>query len=172
MARPGCADRRERRLHGHLLQSRPRQVTLCHPRMVRSGRRLPRANDPALHAGPDHPDRASALSLGPLARSGRLRYPRPDDAPAFSLQAWRRTHRLRRPQSRSLRRDAPDVAAIRTSTIERSPSGTGSSTAEGVTNPTATIAAERFANHNTVAGWLRGARERGYLPPGRRGRLI
>jgi hypothetical protein len=42
---------------------------------------------------------------------------------------------------------------------------------EGVTNPTATIAAERFANHNTVAGWLRGARERGYLPPGRRGRL-
>ncbi len=44
--------------------------------------------------------------------------------------------------------------------------------AEGVTNPTATIAAERFANHNTVAGWLRGARERGYLPPGRRGRLI
>jgi hypothetical protein len=44
--------------------------------------------------------------------------------------------------------------------------------AQGVTNPTATIAAERFANHNTVAGWLRGARERGYLPPGRRGRLV
>jgi hypothetical protein len=42
--------------------------------------------------------------------------------------------------------------------------------AEGVTNPTATIAAERFVNHNTVSGWLRVARQRSYLPPARRGR--
>jgi hypothetical protein len=42
--------------------------------------------------------------------------------------------------------------------------------ASGIGNPTATIAAERFANHNTVAGWLRVARQRGYLPPARRGR--
>lgn len=40
----------------------------------------------------------------------------------------------------------------------------------GVRNPTATIATEEFVNRNTVAGWLRGARDRGYLPPARRGR--
>ncbi|MGO9197453.1 MAG: hypothetical protein ACLQK4_10040 [Acidimicrobiales bacterium] len=39
----------------------------------------------------------------------------------------------------------------------------------GVRNPTATIAAEKVVNRNTVAGWLRVARDRGYLPPARRG---
>ena len=41
---------------------------------------------------------------------------------------------------------------------------------QGETSPTATIAEEREANRNTVAGWVRGARNRGYLPEARRGR--
>jgi hypothetical protein len=41
---------------------------------------------------------------------------------------------------------------------------------KGVRNPTATIAVEQFVNRNTVAGWLRGARERKYLPPARPGK--
>lgn len=41
---------------------------------------------------------------------------------------------------------------------------------QGSTNPTAQIARERHANRNTVAGWLRGARQRRYLPPARPGR--
>ena len=40
----------------------------------------------------------------------------------------------------------------------------------GVRNPTATIAAEQTVNRNTVAGWLRVARERKYLPPARPGK--
>jgi hypothetical protein len=40
----------------------------------------------------------------------------------------------------------------------------------GVRNPTATIAAEQIVNRNTVAGWLRVARERKYLPPARPGK--
>ncbi len=40
----------------------------------------------------------------------------------------------------------------------------------GVRNPTATIAGEWRVNHNTVAGWLRVARERKYLPPARAGK--
>lgn len=42
--------------------------------------------------------------------------------------------------------------------------------ASGVRNPTSTIAAERFVSHNTVSGWLKEARRRGYLSPSRRGR--
>jgi hypothetical protein len=41
---------------------------------------------------------------------------------------------------------------------------------KGVRNPTATIAAEQIVNRNTVAGWLRVARERKYLPPARPGK--
>ena len=41
---------------------------------------------------------------------------------------------------------------------------------QGTRNPTATIAAERAVNRNTVAGWLRGARQRGYLPPAQPGK--
>lgn len=37
-------------------------------------------------------------------------------------------------------------------------------------NPIAVIAEEEKQNRNTVAGWVRKARERGYLPPGRTGR--
>jgi hypothetical protein len=40
----------------------------------------------------------------------------------------------------------------------------------GVSNPTATIARERNASRDTVAGWVRGARDRDYLPPARPGR--
>jgi len=40
----------------------------------------------------------------------------------------------------------------------------------GVRNPTATIATEQIVNRNTVAGWLRVARERKYLPPARPGK--
>lgn len=40
----------------------------------------------------------------------------------------------------------------------------------GVTNPTTTIARERGYSRDTVAGWVREARNRGYLPPARRGR--
>jgi hypothetical protein len=40
----------------------------------------------------------------------------------------------------------------------------------GIRNPTATIAAEQIVSHNTVAGWLRVARERKYLPPSRPGK--
>jgi hypothetical protein len=40
----------------------------------------------------------------------------------------------------------------------------------GVRNPTATIAEEESVNRNTVAGWLRGARQRGYLPKARPGK--
>jgi hypothetical protein len=41
---------------------------------------------------------------------------------------------------------------------------------KGVRNPTATIAEERSVNRNTVAGWLRGARKRGFLPTARPGK--
>ena len=40
----------------------------------------------------------------------------------------------------------------------------------GVTNPTARIAEESSVNRSTAAGWVRGARRRGYLPPARPGR--
>jgi hypothetical protein len=40
----------------------------------------------------------------------------------------------------------------------------------GVTNPTKTIADKRHVARDTAAGWVRVARERGYLPPARRGR--
>lgn len=40
----------------------------------------------------------------------------------------------------------------------------------GVTNPTRTIADEWPASRSTVAGWIRGARDRGYLPEARPGR--
>ena len=40
----------------------------------------------------------------------------------------------------------------------------------GARNPTARIASERVYSRNTVAGWVKRARELGYLPPGRRGR--
>lgn len=39
--------------------------------------------------------------------------------------------------------------------------------AAGSRRPSAAVAAERGANVNTVAGWVRRARQRGYLPPGR-----
>jgi hypothetical protein len=42
--------------------------------------------------------------------------------------------------------------------------------ADGVRNPTQTIAEEKHYSRDTVAGWVRRARELGYLPPGRRGR--
>jgi len=42
--------------------------------------------------------------------------------------------------------------------------------AAGVSSPTATIANERHWSRATVAGWVRGARDRGYLPPARPGR--
>ena len=42
--------------------------------------------------------------------------------------------------------------------------------ADGVTNPTTTIARERQISRDTAAGWVRGARDRGYLPPARPGR--
>lgn len=43
-------------------------------------------------------------------------------------------------------------------------------TIRGVRNPTKTIAEERKYSRNTVAGWVRRARQLGYLPPARRGR--
>ncbi|MDA8314742.1 MAG: hypothetical protein M0010_06145 [Actinomycetota bacterium] len=42
--------------------------------------------------------------------------------------------------------------------------------ASGVTSPTLTIARERGYSRDTVAGWVREARSRGYLPPARPGR--
>jgi hypothetical protein len=39
-----------------------------------------------------------------------------------------------------------------------------------VTNPTATIARSHGTSRNTAAGWVRVARQRGYLPPARPGR--
>ena len=42
--------------------------------------------------------------------------------------------------------------------------------AAGVANPTETIARERNVNRNTVAGWLRTTRQRGFLLPARPGR--
>lgn len=41
---------------------------------------------------------------------------------------------------------------------------------EGVGQPVLVIAKEEKQNRNTVAGWVRKARQRGYLPPGRPGR--
>jgi hypothetical protein len=44
--------------------------------------------------------------------------------------------------------------------------------ADGVTNPTTTIAREHSVSRDTAAGWVRGARDRGYLgkaKPGRAG---
>ena len=41
---------------------------------------------------------------------------------------------------------------------------------KGIPNPTATIAGEDCVSTSTAAGWVRGARQRGYLPPGRPGR--
>jgi hypothetical protein len=41
---------------------------------------------------------------------------------------------------------------------------------DGSTNPTAVIAAEEQSNRNTVAGWVRKARQLNYLPPARPGR--
>ena len=42
--------------------------------------------------------------------------------------------------------------------------------AEGARDPTARIAREMVYSRNTVAGWVRRARELGLLPPARRGR--
>jgi hypothetical protein len=42
--------------------------------------------------------------------------------------------------------------------------------AEGVTDPTNTIAKEANYNRSTVAGWVSSARRKGYLPPARPGR--
>jgi hypothetical protein len=42
--------------------------------------------------------------------------------------------------------------------------------AEGVTDPTTTIAKEVNYNRSTVAGWVSTARQRSYLPPAKRGR--
>jgi hypothetical protein len=42
--------------------------------------------------------------------------------------------------------------------------------AQGSTSPTATIAKERKVSRHTVAGWVREARDREYLPPARPGR--
>jgi hypothetical protein len=42
--------------------------------------------------------------------------------------------------------------------------------AEGCTNPNVVLAEKYFVNRNTAAGWVRKARERGLLPPGRPGR--
>src|SRR4051812_7884485 len=40
----------------------------------------------------------------------------------------------------------------------------------GIRNPTQTIAAELGYSRNTVAGWIRKAREHGHLPPARKGK--
>jgi hypothetical protein len=40
----------------------------------------------------------------------------------------------------------------------------------GSTSPTTTIARERTVSRDTAAGWVRGARDRKYLPPARPGR--
>jgi hypothetical protein len=40
----------------------------------------------------------------------------------------------------------------------------------GSTSPTATIARERTVSRDTAAGWVRGSRDRKYLPPARPGR--
>ncbi len=40
----------------------------------------------------------------------------------------------------------------------------------GASNPTTTIAKEHFVSRDTAAGWVRGARERGFLSAARRGR--
>ncbi len=42
--------------------------------------------------------------------------------------------------------------------------------ASGVRNPTATLAQERVVSRDTAAGWVSGARKRGFLPPARPGR--
>jgi hypothetical protein len=42
--------------------------------------------------------------------------------------------------------------------------------AKGVLNPTSTIARQRKRSRDTVAGWIREARKRGYLPEARPGR--
>jgi hypothetical protein len=41
---------------------------------------------------------------------------------------------------------------------------------DGNRSPTATLAGRHFVSRNTAAGWVREARKRGLLPPGRRGR--
>jgi hypothetical protein len=40
---------------------------------------------------------------------------------------------------------------------------------QGIANPTTTLAAERNVSRNTAASWVRRARQRGHLPPPRRG---
>ena len=42
--------------------------------------------------------------------------------------------------------------------------------AQGKTNPTTLIARDDLVSRDTVSDWVKGARERGYLPPGLRGR--
>jgi hypothetical protein len=41
---------------------------------------------------------------------------------------------------------------------------------QGRLDPTASLAVEYDTSRNTVAGWVRKARDRGYLPPARKGR--
>jgi hypothetical protein len=112
---------------------------------------------------------ATFLALADAADRGLRADPLSDEAEHLSETTWAQLKgtRLRKPKKdakRPGRRGHPPEHYLSVANRYQE------LRSQGMTNPTATIAMESHVSRHTVAGWVRGARDRDYLPPARPGR--